>query len=37
MNLAKLRKKYGSVLYAKRENEVAVVVVLIFQAAWRNE
>jgi hypothetical protein len=35
MNLAKLRKKYGSVLYAKREN--VVVVVLIFQAAWRNE
>jgi hypothetical protein len=35
MNLAKLRKKYGSVLYAKHENEE--VVVLILQAAWRNE
>jgi hypothetical protein len=34
VNLANLRKKYGSVLYAKRENEVSV---LIFQAAWRNE
>lgn len=34
MNLATLRKKYGSVLYVKRENEAAV---LIFQAAWSNE
>lgn len=27
-------KKYGSILYVKRENEAAV---LIFQAAWSNE